>query len=189
MWRLSTLLILCYAVTTISAIKFELGPGKEECFYEEAHSKTMISGVFAVTDGTQPNIDVVVTDPQNHIVYETINEGEGKFSFRTDQDGSYKFCFGNKHSMMNKKVVSIAIHSGEVVDVDKLAKKEHLDNIQRWIVSIGDTVREVDYRQHEYKVLHERHLNSKLFHGLCLKERFFLFLFGSIDMCWFFNES
>lgn len=161
MWR-SVIVLLgvsCW-LGVVSGISFDLGPGKAECFYEEVHAKTMISGVFAVTEGSHMDIDVICTDPQNKVVYEVFREGEGRFSFRAELDGSYKFCFSNKVSVVSHKTVTIKITTGDQLDVGKLAKKEHMDNVQRWITSLTETVRMVDYHQQEYRVLHERHLNS-----------------------------
>lgn len=65
-------------------------------------------------------------------------------------------------SMVAHKSVKLAIAVGDPVDFRTLAKKESMDNVERWIVSISHTVRMIDFHQKEYRMLHERHLNSKL---------------------------
>lgn len=64
-------------------------------------------------------------------------------------------------SMVSHKSVKLAITTGDPIDYSKLAKKESMDNVERWIVSISHTVRMIDFHQQEYRMLHERHLNGK----------------------------
>lgn len=143
-----------------SAINFDVGPGKIECFYEDVHAGTNINGVYAVVQGSNQDIDVQVWTPDGHEVYTANREGEGKFQIRADRDGTYKFCFSNQMSMMSHKTVKLALTTGEPLDISALAKKESMDNVERWIVSISHTVRMIDFHQQEYRLLHERHLNS-----------------------------
>lgn len=64
-------------------------------------------------------------------------------------------------SMVSHKTVKLVITTGEPLDLSSLARKESMDNVERWIVSISHTVRMIDFHQQEYRMLHERHLNSK----------------------------
>lgn len=143
-----------------TAVNFDVGPGREECFYEDVHVGTNINGVYAVTHGSHLDIDVMVLQPDGRQVYSAVREGEGKFMIRAAVDGTYKFCFSNKMSMMSHKTVKLALTTGEPLDLSKLAKKEAMDNVERWIVSISHTVRMIDFHQQEYRMLHERHLNT-----------------------------
>lgn len=63
-------------------------------------------------------------------------------------------------STISRKTVKLLIQTGEPLDLSKLAKKESMDNVQRWIVSISHTVKMIDFHQQEYKLLHERHLTG-----------------------------
>ncbi len=65
-------------------------------------------------------------------------------------------------STISHKTVKLLIQTGEPLDLSKLAKKESMDNVQRWITSIAHTVKMIDFHQQEYKLLHERHLSGKL---------------------------
>jgi hypothetical protein len=131
-------------VQEAAAVNFDVGPGKEECFYEDVHVGTNINGVYAVTHGSHLDIDVSVTQPDGHQIYTANREGEGKFMIRAERDGTYKFCFSNKMSMMSHKTVKLALTTGEPLDLSKLAKKESMDNVERWIVSISHTVRMIE---------------------------------------------
>lgn len=66
-------------------------------------------------------------------------------------------------SMMSHKTVSLVINAGDPVDLSQLAKKESMDTVERWIVSISHTVRMIDFHQQEYRMLHDRHLKSKFY--------------------------
>jgi len=63
-------------------------------------------------------------------------------------------------STISHKTVKLIIQTGESLDLSKLAKKESMDNVERWIVSISHTVKMIDFHQQQYKILHERHLNA-----------------------------
>lgn len=65
-------------------------------------------------------------------------------------------------SMVSHKTVSLVISTGDSVDFSKLAKKESMENVERWIVSISHTVRMIDFHQQEYRMLHDRHMESML---------------------------
>lgn len=155
------LLVLVYAASLAGAINFDLPPGKQECFFEDVHQGTNINGAYVVTQGgSHLDIDVTIFNPDGTQVYNAKREGEDKFSLKADRDGTYKFCFSNTMSMVSHKSVKLAITTGDPIDYSKLAKKESMDNVERWIVSISHTVRMIDFHQQEYRMLHERHLNA-----------------------------
>lgn len=62
---------------------------------------------------------------------------------------------------MSHKTVSLVINAGDPIDLSQLAKKESMDTVERWIISISHTVRMIDFHQQEYRMLHDRHLKSK----------------------------
>lgn len=64
-------------------------------------------------------------------------------------------------SMVSHKSVSLVLSTGDPVDFSQLAKKESMDNVERWINSIQHTVRMIDFHQQEYRMLHDRHMRSK----------------------------
>lgn len=82
-------------VPLIHCISFDLPPGKEECFYEDVHQGTSINGAYAVTQGSNRDIDVYVFNPHDRQVYSARKEGEDKFLIKADMDGTYKLCFSN----------------------------------------------------------------------------------------------
>lgn len=157
-------LLFCVLHKT-SAITFDLAAGKTECFYEDVHQGTVINGAFAViSGGSHMDIDVSIYNPEDHQVYNVKREGEDKFQLKADRDGTYRFCFGNTMSMMAHKMVSLVINAGDPIDFSQLAKKESMDNVERWIISISHTVRMIDFHQQEYRMLHDRHMKSMLYY-------------------------
>ncbi|CAN8076871.1 unnamed protein product [Agarophyton chilense] len=153
-------LFLFYFSSTAFAISFDLPPGKIECFFEDVHQGTTINGAYAVTQGSHMDIDVQIYNPDGTQMYNAKRGGEDKFMIKADRDGTYKFCFSNKMSMVSHKTVKLIITTGDPIDFSKLAKKESMDNVERWIVSITHTVRMIDFHQQEYRMLHERHLKT-----------------------------
>lgn len=151
-------LTLFLLLSCACAINFDIAPGKEECFFEEVHQDTQVKGAYAVTQGSHMDIDVQIYNPRDNVIFNAKRDGEGKFSFKADTDGTYRFCFSNKMSTISHKTVKLIIQTGESLDLSKLAKKESMDNVERWIVSISHTVKMIDFHQQQYKMLHERHL-------------------------------
>lgn len=152
--------VLALLMSVSAAINFDIAPGKEECFFEEVHEGTQIKGAYAVTQGSHMDIDVQIFNPRGNVIYNAKRDGEGKFQMKADSDGTYKFCFSNKMSTISHKTVKLIITTGETLDLSKLAKKESMDNVERWIVSISHTVKMIDFHQQEYRMLHERHLKT-----------------------------
>lgn len=70
---------------------------------------------------------------------------------------------------MAHKTVSLVLNAGDPIDLSQLAKKESMDNVERWIISISHTVRMIDFHQQEYRMLHDRHMRSKLSVISCFK--------------------
>lgn len=173
----TTSLAWCVLVMLLSgavAINFEIAPGREECFFEEVHEGTNIKGAYAVTQGSHMDIDVVIHNPRGQVIYNAKRDGEGKFSMKADTDGTFKFCFSNKMSTISHKTVKLLLQTGDPLDLSKLAKKESMDNVERWIVSIAHTVKMIDFHQQEYRMLHERHL--KTVQGINKKVKMWSFL-------------
>lgn len=155
------LVCLWVACDRANGITFDLPPGKVECFYEDVHQGTVINGAFAVLQGgSHMDIDVSIFNPEDHQVYNVKREGEDKFQLKADHDGTYRFCFGNTMSMMAHKTVSLVLNAGDPIDLSQLAKKESMDNVERWIISISHTVRMIDFHQQEYRMLHDRHMRT-----------------------------
>mmetsp|Transcript_3354 Transcript_3354/g.9236 ORF Transcript_3354/g.9236 Transcript_3354/m.9236 type:complete len:211 (+) Transcript_3354:1367-1999(+) len=142
------------------AIGFELGPRAVECLYEDARKGSQVSVAFAVTSGAHLDIDVEVTSPSGSVVYQSSREGEGKYVFAAEHDGTYKFCFSNKMSVVAHKAVRVVIDTGSIDDLQSLATKSNLDAVEQSIVSIAHMVRLVEFHQANYRQLHEQHLTT-----------------------------
>lgn len=62
-------------------------------------------------------------------------------------------------SMVAHKTVKLVLSTGDTLDISKIAKKDNMDNVERWISSCMHTVRMINFHEQEYRMLHERHLN------------------------------
>mmetsp|Transcript_12481 Transcript_12481/g.27235 ORF Transcript_12481/g.27235 Transcript_12481/m.27235 type:complete len:135 (+) Transcript_12481:382-786(+) len=89
-----------------------------------------------------------------------MREGEGKYVFAAEHDGTYKFCFSNKMSVVAHKTVRVVIDTGTDENLESLATKSNLDSVEQSIVSISHMVRMVEFHQANYRQLHERHLTT-----------------------------
>ena len=54
-----------------------------------------------------------VIGPGGNSLYSGERESNGKFTLNADNDGVYKYCFGNKMSSMTPKMVMFSMEMGE----------------------------------------------------------------------------
>jgi len=97
---LCLILVLCTCTIVVCGINFDIAPGREECFFEEVHQDTQVKGAYAVTQGSHMDIDVQIYNPRDNVIFNAKRDGEGKFSFKAETDGTYRFCFSNKVSFI-----------------------------------------------------------------------------------------
>ncbi|KAA8498968.1 Transmembrane emp24 domain-containing protein 7 [Porphyridium purpureum] len=145
------------------AVSFDLGPGKKECIYEVVRQPgTTVTMAYAVTSGSQMDIDVLVTDADGGVLVEDVKQGQGKKQFVAEKMGRYAFCFSNQMSVVSHKTVKVVIDTDDAVgeDLQALAKRDNLDAVEKAVVSVSHLVRMVEFHQANYRQLHDRHLST-----------------------------
>ena len=60
---LTSFLVVLAVLVLAEGLSFTLGPGKEECFYENVNQGTTVSIVFQVNTGGRNDIDLNVRNP------------------------------------------------------------------------------------------------------------------------------
>eukprot|EP01102_Stenamoeba_stenopodia_P004145 TRINITY_DN1432_c0_g1_i1.p1 TRINITY_DN1432_c0_g1~~TRINITY_DN1432_c0_g1_i1.p1 ORF type:complete len:190 (+),score=32.85 TRINITY_DN1432_c0_g1_i1:145-714(+) len=106
-WIFLSLLLLL--VSSTSGIIFDVAPNAEECLYEELEEDAAIAVSYQVMSGGSLDIDVIIGGPDNAVIYQASRESEGKFSFTTEKEGVYRFCFSNRMSTVTHKSVSLSV--------------------------------------------------------------------------------
>jgi hypothetical protein len=114
---------------------------------------------FQVASGGFLDIDVVVYGPKGNIIYSVERESEGKFTYNTEDTGLYKLCFSNVMSTVTPKTVNFQINVGGPADPN-LAKLEHLDPIEKSIMSLSEGLAQVQNEQKYLRVRESVHRDS-----------------------------
>eukprot|EP01115_Flamella_aegyptia_P005658 TRINITY_DN2368_c1_g1_i1.p1 TRINITY_DN2368_c1_g1~~TRINITY_DN2368_c1_g1_i1.p1 ORF type:complete len:213 (-),score=37.67 TRINITY_DN2368_c1_g1_i1:169-807(-) len=122
-YLLFSLLILFVFVNSIQSIYFDVGPHREECFYEMVEQGTDIGLTYQIIKGGKLDIDILITGPDGRIVYEGKKEKVGKYFFLAHAKGYFKFCFSNRMSQVTAKTVSMNLSIGKNGE-KKQAKEE-----------------------------------------------------------------
>ena len=107
---LASLLFTC---SCVQAYFISVDANSEECFFEQAQRGEKMTLTFEVAEGGFLDIDVNVIGPGGNSLYSGERESNGKFTLNADNDGVYKYCFGNKMSSMTPKMVMFSMEMGE----------------------------------------------------------------------------
>ncbi|XP_060665169.1 transmembrane emp24 domain-containing protein 7 [Drosophila nasuta] len=92
---------------------FDLADNAEDCFYEEIKRNTSAYFEFQVSAGGQLDVDVVLKDPNNQIIYSLDRATFDSHQFTAETTGVYTACFSNKFSAFSHKIVYVDFQVGE----------------------------------------------------------------------------
>lgn len=94
---------------------------------------------FETLDGGFLDIDFLLKNPDNTILYQGDRESNGKYAFNAHTTGLYTYCFSNKMSTITPKVVMFTIDVGEAPKGELGAANENEANHTR----LEDMIREL----------------------------------------------
>ncbi|KAH8275718.1 hypothetical protein KR044_005932, partial [Drosophila immigrans] len=92
---------------------FDLADNAEDCFYEEIKRNTSAYFEFQVSAGGQLDVDVVLKDPNNQVIYSLDRATFDSHQFTAETTGVYTACFSNKFSAFSHKIVYVDFQVGE----------------------------------------------------------------------------
>jgi len=113
----------------------EVGPGKEQCFFDTVQAENTLNVDWQVVDaggaGQMAELDLNfrVIHPKGHPIQAVFKKSEGRFSQKMKELGDYKICFDNTFSLLSSKTVYFElINENEDEDYDDLAGISHPQN-------------------------------------------------------------
>lgn len=137
----------CYFIT--------VGSYSEECFYDKVTSGTKMGLLFEVAAGGFRDIDVTITGPDQKVIYSGEKESSGKYTFAAYSDGIYKYCFSNRVSTMEEKLLKFSMEIGETPKDQVKKNDEHHDKLNTMIQELSVAVAGVKHEQ-EYMEIREK---------------------------------
>jgi len=106
----------------------EVGPGKEECFFDTVQPGNTLNVEWQVVDGgtvgqfSELDLNFRVIHPRGHPIEAVFKKSDGTFSQKMKDLGDYKICFDNTFSLLSSKTVYFeVINENEDEDYDDLA--------------------------------------------------------------------
>jgi len=104
------LMVTSLVVAREQEMTVEVGPGKEECFFETVEKDFTLTVDFQVVDaGTgqyaELDINFRVMHPRGHPIDAFFKKQDGSFTRKMEEAGDYKICFDNTFSYLSSKTV------------------------------------------------------------------------------------
>ncbi|XP_056134739.1 transmembrane emp24 domain-containing protein 3 [Lampris incognitus] len=106
-------LMLHLILVTGTELTFELPDNDKQCFYEDLESGVKFELDFQVIAGGNYDVDCLVSDPLNNILYQERKKQYDSFSHTTAMKGVYKVCFSNEFSTFSHKIVYLDFRAGD----------------------------------------------------------------------------
>ncbi|KAI6174882.1 GOLD domain-containing protein [Aphelenchoides bicaudatus] len=139
MWKL---LFLATSLLHHAANGFLISVDAEEdhCFFERLKHGQTFTVMFEVAEGGFLDIDLLITGPDNLVLYKGERETSGRYTFSADREGIYNYCFGNKASSKSYKslMFTIDVRESQVTTTPKPGETTETEDNQKLFEMVND---------------------------------------------------
>lgn len=152
--KLTVTLICILAVCVGKALSgkeltFELPDNARQCFHEIIDRGIKCTLEFQVITGGNYDIDMELTAPNGQSLYKDIKKQYDSFTWTTDQQGEYKFCFSNEFSTFSHKLVYFDFQVGDDKPIVKEDQATAMTQMETSAVTLHEALKLVlDYQTH-----------------------------------------
>ncbi|KAJ1656240.1 hypothetical protein IWQ61_004149 [Dispira simplex] len=122
-WLLGLAVVLFLAISPAQAVTltFPLQASQKSCFYTSVDQPGQKLGFyFAVQSGGKFDVDFLVADPKERIIFAAEAQKQGDYVFTGNDVGEYKFCFNNGVASREDKLIDFD------VSVEHELRPEHI---------------------------------------------------------------
>ncbi|XP_077993117.1 transmembrane emp24 domain-containing protein 3-like [Glandiceps talaboti] len=109
----SLVLLLLGVLSQAVELTFELPDNAKQCFYEEVDQGVKVTLEYQVVTGGRYDVDVQIDGPHGAILYKETKKQYDSFTWTTDRQGVFKFCFSNEFSTFAHKTVYFDFMAGD----------------------------------------------------------------------------
>eukprot|EP00727_Mastigamoeba_balamuthi_P006195 m51a1_g2195 putative C-tail anchored protein, emp24/gp25L/p24 family/GOLD (201) ;mRNA; r:135489-136421 len=150
----AVILALACAAALGRAFVVTVEPHGVECFKEDVPKDEGVMVMYQVLSGGHLDIDFEVTNPSGGVVVSGARESEGRYDFRAEQAGIYRFCWNNQMSSVTHKTISISIDVGDEAHVTEFALRDDMNPLEQSVYSLSQGVQDIKHDQ-EYMYMRD----------------------------------
>ncbi|TIA85155.1 hypothetical protein E3P99_04060 [Wallemia hederae] len=156
-WIIASIATIVYS----SALTTTIEAAERSCFYANVDKRgEKIGFYFAVQSGGDFDIDWEVLDPEGYGVMHGEKDRQGDYIFTGNKLGEYKFCFYNRLSSIEEKLVDfdILVESEPRHQLPKQSKsfKEHTHSLEDSIYKIQGQISTLQRNQRYFRTRENR---------------------------------
>mmetsp|Transcript_8770 Transcript_8770/g.10489 ORF Transcript_8770/g.10489 Transcript_8770/m.10489 type:complete len:205 (-) Transcript_8770:159-773(-) len=129
---------------SVHGLNFDLESTKTRCILDILDKDVLATGEFSVSSGStdSTHVNILVTGPNQEVVFKQDNVRQGKFGFTASVDGKYRSCFTNQGMIPHS--INFDYRSGvEAKDLDGIIQLEHLFPIEAEVLRITEVLKDV----------------------------------------------
>uniref|UniRef100_A0A8C4XFA9 Transmembrane p24 trafficking protein 3 n=1 Tax=Erpetoichthys calabaricus TaxID=27687 RepID=A0A8C4XFA9_ERPCA len=146
--------IYCLHLIRATELTFELPDNEKQCFYEEVDKGVKFTLDFQVITGGHFDVDCILTDPTEHVLYQEKKKQYDSFTHTADIKGVYKFCFSNEFSTFSHKTVYFDFQAGDDPPIvpEMLNRVTALTQMESACVTIHEALKTISDSQTHYRL-------------------------------------
>jgi len=95
--------------SVVQCMKWEVPPLRQECFYHHIVNGSTVLVQYQTLSGGSREIDMMVYDPQKHLINTQLATTGGNLAFFTGTTGDHRFCYHNRDTSWTTKMVEVHI--------------------------------------------------------------------------------
>ncbi|KAJ3435933.1 transmembrane emp24 domain-containing protein [Anaeramoeba flamelloides] len=142
-----SLLVFFLLIATINSFELILDERTEKCITEEIELDSLVTGFFKLVKPKNKHVDLIVFEPTKRIIFRKNRFDAGKFAFRSEVNGDYRFCFYSRKiqiAQAHEQRVEFKIQQGsDAFDYSNMATVEHLNPLETEIRKTEDIIEEI----------------------------------------------
>eukprot|EP01138_Halocafeteria_seosinensis_P007461 gb/GECG01007626.1/.p1 GENE.gb/GECG01007626.1/~~gb/GECG01007626.1/.p1 ORF type:complete len:257 (+),score=20.96 gb/GECG01007626.1/:1-771(+) len=166
--------VLAKTPPPMTRLRFQIEASSADCFFEDIPPKSKVSSRLVILRGSPSDVWYRISNPDNDLIFDRviqsdINDETGEkldtvikkgHDFETSQGGNYAFCFDNKRSSWNAKLIEFEL---EIKNADTKAEHESVENADEGdktlsvVYGLSDWIKKLEREQRFLASREKRH--------------------------------
>ncbi|KAA3682449.1 p24 family protein delta-1 [Paragonimus westermani] len=134
-YGLFSLFLSIATLETLLAVRMLLNPSQHKCLKHDSYGGVIVNGHYEASEPVSHQIDIVIKDSKDHLLYKRENIAKGTFAFSTEDYDLFEVCFISHpipglHNAAYREIFLDVKHGAEAKNFDLLAKAEKLKPVE-----------------------------------------------------------